>query len=254
MDIYGLVGKNISHSFSPDYFNQWFKKKNINAEYQLFDIDDISTLTELITNNENIVGLNVTIPYKKFVLNIMDEVHHVAHVSGSINTIKIQRKNGIPYLTGFNTDVIGFEKTLKPIIKNRKEIKALILGSGGSACSVAYVLRKLGVFFYFVSRQPVKVTHTKYEYLNKSDIEEYNLIINTTPLGMWPNTNDFPPIPYEYITSNNILYDLIYNPKETMFLKKGKEKGALCNNGLDMLEIQAKESWKKWKDKKFSFL
>lgn len=253
MDIYGLVGKNISHSFSPDYFNQWFKKKNINAEYRLFDIDDISTLKEIIASDKDIVGLNVTIPYKKFVSNIIDKVHPIAHVSGSINTIKIQRNNGVPYLTGYNTDVTGFEKTLKPIIRKRKEIKALILGSGGSACSVAYVLRKLGIFFYFVSRQPVKVTQTKYDYLNKSDLEDYNLIINTTPLGMWPNTDNLPPIPYEYLTGNHILYDLIYNPEETMFLKKGKENGAICKNGLEMLEIQAKESWKKWRVRKFNF-
>ena len=249
MDIYGLVGENISHSFSPDFFNQWFLRKKINAKYRLFDIDDISQLPDIIASDKNIKGLNVTIPYKRKVLSFTDKIDCVASMSGSINTLKIDRRKNNPKILGYNTDVVGFENTITPIIKRHPGIQAYILGTGGSANSVAYVLRKLGVFYYYVSRNPLKITQIRYNTMHKNEMDEHKLIINATPLGMWPNVEMFPLIPYHYITSEHILYDLIYNPKETLFLKKGKEKGATTINGIGMLEEQAKASWKIWTGK-----
>ena len=246
MNIYGLVGKNLSHSFSPKFFKEKFKKLGIKADYRLFDIDDIDALPEIIANNPDLVGLNVTIPYKRSVGQFMDFIDKPGQITGSINTIKIDRKNGNSYLSGYNTDIIGFEKTLKPKVKGKKIIRAMILGTGGSANSVAYVLRKMGILFCFISRNPSKMLHSHYNWIDKLDIKSNLLIINTTPVGMFPENEISPSIPYEHITDKHILYDLIYNPSDTLFLKKGREKGALCLNGKEMLEIQANASWKIW--------
>ncbi len=250
MDIYGLVGRNISHSYSPEFFNQFFAKKKINAEYRLFDIEDISEISSIIDSDKNIKGLNVTIPYKRSVLNHLDKIDNTGILTGSVNTIKVERNGNSVRLNGFNTDVIGFEKSILPLIKTHKNIKAFVLGTGGGALSVAFVLRKLGVFFYFVSRNPDKVTQLRYSSLSGNDMAEHKLIINASPLGMWPDTNALPPIPYEFLTKDHILYDLIYNPEETQFLKMGKEKGATIMNGESMLKEQALASWKRWTERK----
>ncbi len=247
MDVYGLIGKNLSHSFSPEYFKEKFRKLGINAEYKLFDIDDIEEFPEIIENNPNLVGLNVTIPYKRSLGRYMDNIDNAVQITGSINTIKIDSKRGKKILSGYNTDIVGFEKTIKPIIKKNKEIRAMILGTGGSANTVAYVLRKLGVLFCFISRNPSKLLHSHYNWLDNTDLRSNKLIINTTPVGMFPENSNSPDIPYDYITNEHILYDLIYNPSETLFLKKGRKKGAHCINGREMLEIQADASWKIWK-------
>ncbi|MAE08473.1 MAG: shikimate dehydrogenase [Bacteroidetes bacterium] len=246
MDIYGLIGKNISHSFSPDYFTKKFNELGIDAEYKLFELNDAKEFPEFISNNSEIKGLNVTIPYKRALGQYMDFIDEPASICGSINTIKIGHENNETFLSGYNTDIDGFEKSIKPILKNRKNVKALILGSGGGANSVAYVLRKLGILFGFVSRKPEKILHYNYTWLGKHEIHDSLLIINTTPLGMYPNDKDFPPIPYQYITDKHILYDLIYNPSETLFLQKGREHGAFCMNGLEMLELQADATWDIW--------
>lgn len=247
MDIYGLIGKNISYSFSPDYFKGKFRKLGIDADYRLFDLDDIEEFPELMADNPGIKGLNVTIPYKRSLGRFMDIIDRPVHITGSINTIKVARKNNETILSAYNTDVIGFEKTIRPILKKRKNINALILGTGGSANSVAYVLRKLGILFCFVTRNPFKTLQTHYTWLDEEKIHENLLIVNTTPVGMYPDKDDFPQIPYEYLTDKHILYDFVYNPSETFFLQKGRKHGATCINGLKMLEIQADASWKIWR-------
>lgn len=244
MDIYGLIGKNLSHSFSPDYFNKKFQKLGIDADYRLFELKDAQEFPEFIANNPNIKGLNVTVPYKRSLGQFMDFIDEPVNITGSINTIKVVRKNNKTILSAYNTDVVGFEKTIRPILKNKNIIKALILGTGGSANSVAFVLRKLGIMFSYVTRKPCKIMHTHYSWLDKEKISENLLIINTTPEGMYPDNDSFPQIPYQFITDKHILYDLIYNPSDTIFLQKGREHGATCINGLKMLELQADASWK----------
>ena len=246
MDVYGLIGKDLSHSFSPEFFKQKFHRLGINAEYKLFDIDSIDKLPNIITNNPKLKGLNVTIPYKRSLNQYMDYCETPAQISGSINTIKIIRDENKTSLHGYNTDVIGFEKTLKPLLKGRKDIRAMILGTGGSANSVAYVLRKLGILFCFISRNPSKLLHSRYTWIDSTDLKNNHLIINTTPVGMFPKETNYPTLPYQYISDKHILYDLIYNPNETIFLKNGREQGAICVNGKQMLEIQANASWDIW--------
>ncbi len=246
MKIFGIVGKKLGHSFSPGHFSKKFRDLKIDAEYRLFEMDDIEELPDLINENEGLKGLNITIPYKRSVYQFMDEVDKIAKLTGSINTIKVKRKKGVPYLTGYNTDVYGFEQTVKGLLKNKVDTRALILGTGGSAHSVAYVLRKLGIFYSFVSRNPSKVEHICYEWFNEQLLNDHKVIINTTPLGMYPDVDSFPDIPYEFLGKDHLLYDLVYNPEETQFLKKGRAQGADTINGLDLLGIQADLAWKLW--------
>lgn len=254
MRTYGLIGKNLSHSFSPEYFKEKFRRLGIEADYKLFEINDIEEFPGIIQDNPELIGLNVTIPYKRSLGMYMDYNDDIVHITGSLNTIKIDRSLDKPVLSGFNTDVIGFENTIKPYLKSARSTRAMILGTGGSANSVAFVLRKLGILFTFLSRKPSKLLHFKYTWVDSEDIRKNNLIINTTPIGMYPDEADYPNIPYDYLTEDHILYDLIYNPNETLFMKKGREKGATCINGREMLKIQAEASWKIWNKKRlFTF-
>lgn len=246
MDLYGLIGKKLSHSFSPDYFREKFHSLNINAEYSIYELEDADEFPKLLLNNPEIIGLNVTIPYKKSFNQYMDFIDNPVADTGSLNTIKIERINNKVYLKAYNTDVIALEEILIPLLNKNKGIKALILGSGGSASSVAYVLNKLGVYFQTVSRNPSNTFHIRYENIDKEIIESNLLIINTTPLGMYPDIDSFPAIPYEFLTSKHILFDLIYNPSQTHFLTMGMEQDTMCINGLRMLKIQAEASWKIW--------
>jgi len=244
--LYGLIGKKLSHSFSPAYFDDKFKKLGLDAEYRLFELDDISKFPELLKKYPDLKGLNVTVPFKIEVLPFLNELDEIARQTGSVNTIQIKIKNGKAVLKGFNTDVFGFEQTITPLIENRKGIKAMILGTGGSAAAVAFILDKLGMEFIFISRNPVHPKQINYSEITKEILEDYKLIIQTTPLGMFPQVQNSPPIPYDLLGKNHILYDLIYNPSETLFMKQGKQNGALGINGLQMLEIQAEASWKIW--------
>lgn len=246
MDIYGLIGKNISYSFSPEYFSKKFVELEIDAEYKLFELDDPREFPQFIANNPKVKGLNVTIPYKRALGQYMDFIDEPASICGSINTINIETADDKQVLSAYNTDIDGFEKSIKPMLKGRKQIKALILGSGGAANSVAFVLRKLGILFCFVSRKPEKILHFNYTWLDKREMHDNLLIVNTTPLGTHPHEKDFPPIPYQFITDKHILYDLTYNPADTLFLQKGREQGAFCVNGLNMLELQADAAWEIW--------
>ncbi len=247
MELYGLIGKTLKHSFSGDYFAKKFQKLRLDATYRLWEMEDVPDLHAFARKYPQLKGFNVTIPFKRNVMPYMDELGKTALLTGSVNVVKVVRNRDEILLKGFNTDVVGFEESLKPLIKNRKLIRALILGSGGSAHSVAFVLRKLGIYFNFVTRYPKKLEMMGYSWITPAVMKEYKLIVNTTPLGMYPKTNEAPDLPYGLLTPEHILFDLIYNPEETLFLKKGREQGAVTKNGLEMLKIQAEESWKIWK-------
>lgn len=236
MKTYGLIGKNISYSFSRNYFNNKFKNENVlNSQYVNFDIDNLSELNNMF--NINNYGFNVTIPYKETIILYLDSLDFHAEQIGAVNTIKIENEKKI----GFNTDWIGFKKSLESLLKPHHK-KALILGTGGASKAVIYALKQLQIQTLIVSRNG----ETTYEDLSEEIIQNHTIIINCTPVGTFPNTDSAPEIPYEFITKNHLVYDLIYNPAETLFLKKCKENGAVTKNGLEMLEIQAEESWKIW--------
>lgn len=242
--IYGLIGKNISYSFSKDYFTKKFSKLNLyNIAYKNFDIKDIEDLTLVLNDNiEHLKGLNVTIPYKEKVFKYLDEIDETAQKIGAVNTIKIL--DGYR-LKGYNTDVYGFKESLRPLLlKHHKN--ALILGTGGASKAIAYALDELQISFQFVSRNPKNKQTISYDDITDEVMKNNHIIINCTPLGTFPNIENFPEIPYQFITQYHLLYDLIYNPEETIFLKKGKEKSAIIKNGLEMLEIQAEKAWEIW--------
>ncbi len=242
-DLYGLLGQNISYSFSRGYFKEKFKKLNLeNSSYVNFDVQSIHEFPDVVKDNINALkGMNVTIPYKEEVFKYLDFIDKEAETIGAVNTIKITKGGK---LKGYNTDCIGFEKSLQPLL-NKFHKKALILGTGGASKAIAYSLKKLGLSYQFVSRSPKK-GGVSYEEIDKEIIEQHTLIINSTPLGTYPDVEDCPNIPYKYIGKQHILYDLIYNPEETTFLNKGKVQGAVVKNGLEMLVIQAEEAWRIW--------
>lgn len=237
----GLIGETLSHSFSKNYFTQKFKHENLsNFRYDNFELAHIEEFPSLIKTTPNLLGLNVTIPYKKEVIPFLDEVSNEAEAIGAVNTI-LKKGNK---LLGYNTDVIGFQQSLEPMLKSH-HTKALILGTGGAAQAVAYVLNKLAIEFLFVSRTPNE-NQLNYVQVDASVLESYAIIINTTPLGMHPKVEVTPNINFTSINKKHLLYDLIYNPTETLFLQKGKLCGATIKNGLEMLERQAEAAWKIW--------
>lgn len=239
---FGLIGKNISYSFSRCYFNNKFESESItNVSYQNFDLDSLKEFKSIFKDHSEISGLNVTIPYKEIIIEYLDSLSKTAKKIGAVNTIKITKKGK---LKGYNTDYYGFKKSLKPLLQNQHK-KALILGTGGASKAVAYALKKLNISYTYVSRSKTS-DNLIYNELDDSIIKEYLVIINCSPLGTHPNINDCPNIPYDAITQNHILFDLIYNPEETLFLKQGKLKGCSTSNGLKMLELQAEKSWEIW--------
>lgn len=243
--IYGLTGHPLTHSFSKDFFNTKFQKEKINAEYRNFDIDDISHLPGLLQTNKTICGLNVTIPYKQQVMHILDETDPTAAKIGAVNVIKIIRdKDGKVKTKGYNSDIFGFRESLRPLLRDHQR-NALVLGTGGASKAVAFVLEELGIGFEYVSRTKGTGRIT-YQDLTEDIIKSHTLIVNTTPLGMYPDTTGYPAIPYQYITKRHLCFDLIYNPEETLFLKYAKEHGASIKNGMEMLELQALEAWRIW--------
>ncbi|MEX0810588.1 MAG: shikimate dehydrogenase [Chitinophagales bacterium] len=239
-DTYGLIGKKLSHSFSQSFFLKKFKGENRAARYLNFELETIAEFEKLISNNPGLKGLNVTIPYKEAIIPYLNHVSSAAKEIGAVNTIQFK----FGQLIGHNTDVIGFEKSIKPLLDDKHQ-KALVLGTGGAARAVAYVLGKLKIDYQFVSRKASK-NAIFYGDLTKESILEHKLIINSTPLGMLPNVDEAPKIPYEAIGTEHLLYDLIYNPAETLFLKKGQAQGAQIKNGLEMLELQALAAWSIW--------
>ena len=244
MEKYGLIGYPLGHSFSIGYFNEKFQNEGIDAEYVNFEIPQINMLPEVIASNPDLVGLNVTIPYKEKVISYLDHVSPEARAIGAVNVIRIIHKGKNVILKGYNSDAIGFTQSIEPRLETYHK-KALILGTGGASKAINFGLKSLGLETVFVSRYERPGT-IQYEKLTPEDIKEYNVIVNCTPCGMDPHTNKCPNLPYEAMDSHTLLYDLIYNPDETLFLYKGKQQGATVVNGLEMLLLQAFASWEFW--------
>lgn len=242
MKLFGLIGYPLGHSFSKRYFTEKFNKEKLNCSYENFPIENITLLETVLQNNPNLLGLNVTIPYKEKVIPYLHELSADVAKIGACNTIKI--KNG--KLWGYNTDIVGFEQSLRLKLKPHHK-KALILGTGGAAKAVAYSLDRAGISYLFVSRRPVE-NAVNYNDVDEKLIQDYTLIVNTSPVGTFPNSDQYPDIPYEGIGPNNFLFDLIYNPEKTVFLQKGEAHGADIQNGYDMLVNQAEASWKIWNE------
>ncbi len=243
MKKFGLIGFPLSHSFSQKYFTAKFENEGIDAEYCNYSIEDINDLKDILRTEPNLIGLNVTIPYKTAIIKLLDEIAPCAASIQSVNTIVIERRGNSCYLKGANTDVIGFKESIESHVGGHQQ--ALILGTGGAAKAAFHVLEDLGIECSSVSRNPDDADFT-YEDLTPEDIWENSMLINCTPLGMYPNVNQAPDIPYESITPEHVLFDMIYNPAETVFLKNGRKRGATTINGLQMLERQAEESWNIW--------
>ena len=247
MDKYGLIGYPLVHSFSISYFNQKFIDEKIDAVYENFEIPTIDLLPEVIDSNPDLRGLNVTIPYKQKVMPFLDAISQEAMALGAVNVIKVTREGGKSRLKGYNSDVIGFTKSIESMLEKFHK-KALILGTGGASKAVDYGLKSLGLETVFVSRYQRPGT-IQYEDITPDIIKEYNVIVNCTPCGMYPHTEECPKLPYEAMDNRTILYDLIYNPDTTLFMKKGAEHGANTKNGLEMLLLQAFASWDFWHGK-----
>ena len=252
MKEYGLIGHPLGHSFSKKFFTDKFLREGIDAAYTNFDITDARMLLDIIQEHPDLVGVNCTIPHKESVMRILDDISQEAQEIGAVNVIKILRPKGHSASTsgrdfkliGFNSDIIGFKQSIAPLL-NASHRNALILGTGGAAKAVAVGLRQLGLAHTYVSRRP-KEGQLTYEDINAERIHDFQVIVNCTPVGMFPHTDEAPQLPYEALTPQHILFDLIYNPEETLFLKKGREKGATTQNGMDMLRLQALAAWDIW--------
>lgn len=244
MDKYGLIGFPLGHSFSKSFFNEKFQNEGIDAEYINFEIKGIDELPEVLATNPELRGLNVTIPYKEKVLSFLDYISVEARAIGAVNVIRVDHKEDDVVLKGYNSDVIGFTKSIEPLLETFHR-KALILGTGGASKAINYGLKSLGLETVLVSRFERPGT-IQYKDITPDVVKEYNVIVNCTPSGMFPHYDECPDLPYEALDNHNLLYDLIYNPDETLFMKKGRERGAQTKNGLEMLLLQAFASWDFW--------
>jgi shikimate dehydrogenase len=244
MKLYGLIGYPLGHSFSQKYFTEKFLQLGItNCRYDVFPLPSVNDFTALIKNNDGLCGLNVTIPHKQSIVSFLHDTTHLPPGLTACNCIKVRDGK----LIGYNTDVIGFELSLKELLKPN-HTKALVLGNGGAAEAVKFVLQKLNIAYKVVSRNLHNDSHLTYNDIDEAVVKEHLLIINTTPLGTYPNVNECPNIPYSHLTTQHYLFDLVYNPVKTLFLQKGEEKRTAIKNGYDMLVIQAEESWEIWND------
>lgn len=241
---FGIIGFPLGHSFSPGYFNEKFQTEGIDAVYEKYEISSILQFPEIISSNPEIAGLNVTIPYKEKVMQYLDYVSPEARAIGAVNVIKAEHSGKNVVLKGYNSDVIGFSRSIEPFLEPHHK-KALVLGTGGASKAVVYALRELGLETLLVSRSK-KDSTIQYEDITPALVAEYEVIVNCTPCGMAPHFDECPSIPYEALSGNNLLFDLIYNPDETLFLRKGKEHGAAVKNGLEMLLLQAEAGWEIW--------
>lgn len=251
MKEYGLIGFPLGHSFSRKFFTEKFRKENIDAEYLNFEIPDAEMLRDIVERHPLLQGLNCTIPHKEAIIPLLDDISPEAREIGAVNVIVVKRGASSGQasrtdfqLIGYNSDVIGFTQSIRPILASHHR-KALILGTGGASKAVRHGLESLGIESAFVSRQ-TRPGRLAYADITPERIQEYHIIVNCTPVGMSPHTNEAPPLPYEALTAGHLLYDLIYNPSETLFLKKGAEAGATTKNGQEMLELQALASWNLW--------
>ena len=243
----GLIGYPVGHSYSKKFFSEKFEKESLPEwAYELYPIEKIERLKAFLKSEPELVGFNVTVPYKVAVMNYLDEIDPEALIIGSVNTVRIIEDDKGQKLKGYNTDVFGFEKSIMPLLPKGNN-KALILGTGGSARAVKFVLRNHNIPYTSVSRHRHD-TRIQYEDITEATIKDHNIIINTTPVGMFPNVADFPPIPYQHISEKHLLFDLVYNPEETVFLRKGREAGAITKNGLEMLRLQSEKCWEIWNE------
>jgi shikimate dehydrogenase len=244
MKKFGIIGYPLGHSFSPGYFNEKFQNEGIDAIYEKYELPVITDLQAIIDYTQNLQGFNVTIPYKEKVMSYLDSVSPEARAIGAVNVVKIIRKEGKRYLEGYNSDLIGFMRSIQPLLEPHHK-KALVLGTGGASKAVTYGLHKLGLDTLLVSRYQ-KDNTIQYEQIDQDMLKRYTVIVNCTPCGMAPHFDECPALPYDFITTKHLLFDLIYNPDETLFLKKGKENGAITKNGLEMLLLQAEGAWEIW--------
>jgi shikimate dehydrogenase len=245
MKLLGLIGYPLSHSFSAGYFSEKFRKEGIrDFEYRNFPLQNLSGFRELVKTHPDLIGLNVTIPYKEEIIDYIDKIDPVAKKISAVNTLKFFQDGSRKAITGYNTDYYGFRDSLVPNLDSGHR-NALILGTGGASKAVAFVLDELGIKYLYVSRKP-EGGELGYHDLCISVIQKHLLIINTTPLGTFPEIRSFPDIPYDLLSPDHLLYDLVYNPPETEFLRFGRQKGTKCINGQKMLELQAEKSWEIW--------
>jgi len=245
MQQYGLIGYPLGHSFSKRFFTEKFENEQINALYESYPIENIQKFSELIASVE-LSGLNVTIPYKEQVIPFLNELDKDASEIGAVNVIKFIRSNNRLILKGFNTDAVGFENSISPLLQPH-HTKALILGTGGASKAIKFVLQKLGIETVYVSRTPAEGRFT-YNELNEQLMADFSVVVNASPVGTFPNVDNCPDIPYQFLSNKHLLYDVVYNPAETLFLKKGREQGAVGINGELMLVEQALAAWKIWND------
>lgn len=238
MKKYGLIGKHLQHSFSPGFFTNYFRENEIDATYELIEVEDLDTIRERIFDFD---GCNVTIPYKEQIIPFLDEITDVAREIGAVNTIGVKEGK----LIGHNTDAYGFHNSIKPFLSNKHE-RAIILGTGGASKAVRFILESIGVDVIYISRNPVGENQFSYEDINENMLRACKLVVNTTPVGMFPDTDALIPIPYNVLTPDHLLVDLIYNPEKTKFLQKGEEHGAMILNGMTMLKEQALKSYEFW--------
>lgn len=244
MRLFGLIGYPLEHSFSPQYFTDKFEKEGIvDCRYDRYAIKSLQEIQQVLAQNTDLVGLNITIPYKLEIMNMLASRENIPTGLNACNCVKIVEGK----LLGYNTDIIGFEKSLTPLLRPRHQ-KALVLGNGGVTAAVVYVLKKLGIEAQIVSRTMHEDSSFTYDDLNESIVNENLLIINTTPLGMFPHLEEAPSIPYQFLSGSHLCYDLIYNPEKTLFLQTAEARGALIKNGMEMLIIQAEESWRIWNE------
>ena len=249
MKTYGLIGYRLGHSFSKIFFSGKFKEENReDHEYVNFELDSIQQFPDLFKRNDHLYGLNCTIPYKQQVMAFLDEIDEEAAIVGAVNTIKVIRRPEGLKLIGFNTDTFGFEHSFLPLVKEQHQ-RALILGTGGASKAVKYVLNKVGIDFLSVTTKAEPAEkEIHYSAITASLLRDFLIIIQTTPLGMYPNITACPDIPYQFLIKEHLLYDLVYNPEETLFMRKGLEKGATVKGGLEMLRLQAIRSWEIWNE------
>ena len=247
MKTYGLIGYRLGHSFSRSFFTEKFANENLpDHEYVNFELDSIEEFPKVFNQGKDICGLNCTIPYKQQILQFLDEIEAEAAQIGAVNTVKIINQNGRRILKGFNTDLYGFEHSLRPMLEP-KHRKALILGTGGASKAIKFLFDKMGIVYLSATTKEVPgEKEIKYKQLTEDLMNEYLIVINATPLGTFPKVDACPDIPYQFITKDHVLYDLVYNPEETLFLKKGKSQGSKTKNGLEMLHLQAIRAWEIW--------
>ena len=264
MDKYGIIGFPLGHSFSRGFFTEKFAREGIDAQYLNFEIPDANMLRDVLRDNPELRGLNVTLPHKQAVIPLLDELSDEAREIGAVNVIKIERFDDLRFndclpkslnpqflkssihLTGFNSDIIGFTESINPLLKPHHK-KALVLGTGGASRAIRVGLSRLGIEWAYVTRSP-REGMLGYQELNQEIMQEFNVIVNCSPVGMFPKVDEAPAIPYEYLTPKHLLFDLVYNPEDTLFMQKGRAQGATVKNGLEMLHLQAIASWKFWNE------